>query len=120
MIYIIIAVVALAMMLGMILMSYVVGKKETPKAAVLAHGLFAVTTLILLTVYIFRDGPSPWESYLLFIMAAMGGIIMVYRDLTGKEVPHALAVAHGMIAMAGVVFLLVYAICDWSWLAGKF
>lgn len=120
MIYVIIAVAALAMMLGMTLMSYVVGGKETPKGAVIGHGLFAATTIILLIIYVFGEGPRPWESFILFVLAAMGGFVMVTRDIKGKKVPHALAVGHGMLAMIGIIFLLVYAICDWSWLTGNF
>ena len=108
MIYTSIAFFALAAILGMLLLSYVLREKETPKAAVVTHGLFAVTGLILLILYVINN-PGPVESVVLFVIAATGGIIMLARDLSGKKIPKWLGVAHGLIAVSGFIFLLVFA-----------
>jgi hypothetical protein len=108
---------SLAIILGMILLAFVMGGKETPKAVVFTHGPLAAIGLVLLIVYLFDAAPSPIESVILFVMAATGGLYMFYKDLTGKKVPRALAIGHAILAIAGFVFLLVYAICRWSWLA---
>jgi hypothetical protein len=42
-------------------------------------------------------------------MAALGGFFLVFRDLTGNPVPKAIAVVHGLLAVSGFVFLLIYA-----------
>lgn len=108
MLYTIIAVFALAAILGMTLLSYVLKSKETPKALMIFHGLFAATGLILLLYYVFGNSPGPVESAVLFVIAALGGFVMVAKDLTGKPIPKWLAVTHGLIAVAGFIMLLVF------------
>jgi peptidoglycan/LPS O-acetylase OafA/YrhL len=108
-IYIAIGFFALAALLGMYLLSFVLRGKETPKAIVFTHGPLAAIGIVLLIVYILKGGPDPWESLTLFILAALGGIYMVFRDLTGRPIPRLLAVAHGLLAVTGFVLLLVFA-----------
>jgi hypothetical protein len=108
MIYSAIAFFALAAILGMILLSYVLKGKETPKGVVFTHGPLAAIGLVLLILYTV-DNPGPVESVVLFVIAALGGIILVIRDLTKKPIPKWLAVVHGLVAVAGFIFLLVFA-----------
>ncbi len=108
MIYTSIAFFALAAILGMVLLSYIFREKGTPKAAVITHGLFAVIGLFLLIFYVVNN-PGPVESILLFVIAALGGVVMLVRDLSGKKIPKWLGVVHGLIAVCGFVFLLVFA-----------
>ena len=101
---------SLAALLGMFLISYVLQNKETPKAVVFIHGGLAGTGIILLLVYSFLRSPSPLASLILFILAAFGGFLMVFRDLTGKSVPKSLAIIHGTTAIIGFVLLLIFAL----------
>ncbi|MDO6391545.1 hypothetical protein Q4E40_15510 [Pontibacter sp. BT731] len=103
---------ALAALLGMYLLTFVLRGKETPKAIVFSHGPMAVVGLVLLIIYIARGGPNPWESLVLFVLAALGGLYMISRDLTGRPIPKALAVGHGLLAVGGFVLLLVFAFGD--------
>ena len=114
--YVIIGFFSLAILLGMVLLGFVMGSKETPKAVVFSHGPLAIIGLVLLVIYLFRGGPNPWESVILFTLAAMGGLVLAARDLSGKAVPKWLAVAHGFLAVTGFVLLLFFALLDWSWL----
>ncbi len=107
--YLIIGLFALGALIGMYLLSLVLQKKETPKAIALVHGLFVATALVLLIIYYVDHGPGLLESVILFVVAALGGIVLFMRDLTGKPLPKWLAVGHGLIAVVGFVFLLVYA-----------
>jgi hypothetical protein len=109
MIFASIAFFSLAAVLGMLLLSYVLRGKETPKGIVFTHGPLAVIGLILLIVYAFENPPGPLESIVLFVIAALGGLILVARDLLRKTIPKWLAVVHGLVAVTGFVFLLVYA-----------
>lgn len=109
MLYTIIALFALAAILGLILISYVLKGKETPKGVMIVHGLFAAVALVLLLSYVFGDKPGPVESAVLFVIAALGGFIMMARDVTGKSIPKWLAVVHGLLAVTGFVLLLVFA-----------
>lgn len=104
--YPVIALFALAAIIGMYLLALVLQRKETPKAVALIHGLFAAVALVLLIIYNSRH-PSLVESIVLFIIAALGGLVLITRDLMGKTVPKGLALVHGLIAMTGFVFLLV-------------
>src|SRR5688572_27248079 len=88
---------ALAALLGMYLLSFVLRGKETPKAIVFTHGPMAVIGVVLLLVYMAKGGPNPTESLILFVLAALGGLFMVYRDLNNKPIPKLLAVGHGLL-----------------------
>ena len=109
MIYTAIAFFALAAILGMVLLSFVLKGKETPKAVVFTHGPLAITGFILLIIYSLKQGPGPTESIVLFAIAATGGLIMVIRDLTGRTIPKWLAIFHGLLAVGGFIFLLIFA-----------
>jgi hypothetical protein len=103
-----VALFSLAALLGMFLLTFVLKGKETPKAVVFTHGPLAVAGLILLLVYTFKHSPGPIESIVLFAIAAIGGIVLVFKDLTGKSIPRWLAVVHGLLAITGFVFLLAF------------
>ena len=107
--YSIIAIFALTAILGMYLLSLVLRNKTTPKGVSFMHGLFAFTALILLSVYVFGNSPGPTSSLIVFAVAAMGGFILIYRDITGKSIPKWLAIGHGLIAVTGFALLLLFA-----------
>jgi hypothetical protein len=60
-------------------------------------------------MYIFGNSPGPVESAVLFVIAALGGFIMLARDLGNKPIPKWLAVGHGLLAVTGFILLLVFA-----------
>ncbi|RPI17841.1 MAG: hypothetical protein EHM58_07870 [Ignavibacteriae bacterium] len=109
MIYAAIAFFSLAAILGMLLLSYVLRDKETPKGIVFTHGPLAAIGIVLLIVYALGNTPSPVESIVLFIIAAAGGTILVWHDVKRKPIPKWLAVTHGLIAVTAFVFLLYFA-----------
>jgi hypothetical protein len=109
MINLIIGLFSITALLGMYLLTFVLKGKATPKAIVFTHGPLAAIALILLIVYAYREGPEPLESIVLFTLAAMGGFVLVFRDLTGRSIPKWLAVGHGLLAVTGFVFLLIFA-----------
>lgn len=98
----------LAALLGLYLLSFVLQNKNTPKGVAFIHGPLAVTGLIILLLYAFFHTPKPIVSIILFILAAFGGLILIYRDLTGQSVPKWMAIGHGLIAMAGFLFLIIF------------
>lgn len=106
--YFSIALFALGAIIGMYLLTLVLQKKETPKFVALIHGAFVVIALILLIIYNSQN-PGLIEAIVLFVVAALGGLILITRDLTGKPLPKWLAIGHGLIAVAGFIFLLVSA-----------
>ncbi|MBK5284918.1 MAG: hypothetical protein JJE25_05915 [Bacteroidia bacterium] len=108
-IYSAIAIFGMTAILGMYLLSLVLRNKQTPKGVAILHGLFAVTGLVLLIIYCFGNGPGPWVSVIVFTIAALGGFILVYKDITGRKVPKWLGIVHGLTAVAGFALLLVFA-----------
>jgi hypothetical protein len=106
--YLIISLFALGAIIGMYLLALVLQKKETPKSVAFIHGAFVAVALILLIIYNSQH-PGLMESIVLFLIAAVGGLVLITRDLTGKPIPGWLAVVHGLIAVSGFIFLLVFA-----------
>ena len=98
----------LAVVLGIYLLSLVLRSKQIPKAVAMIHGLFAAVGLILLVIYPFYYNPAPILSLILFVFAALGGITMAYKGITGKPVPAWMAMGHGTMAIIGVATLIVF------------
>lgn len=99
---------ALAAVLGLYLLTLVLANKETPKSIAMIHGFFAVIGITLLIIYPFFYSPAPITSLVLFIFAAMGGLTLIYKDLTGKPLPKWLALGHGLTAIIGFILLAVF------------
>jgi hypothetical protein len=109
--YLIIALFALGALIGMYLLALVLQKKETPKFVAFIHGAFVAAALILLILYNSQQ-PGFMESIVLFIVAAVGGLTLIIRDLKGKPLPKWLAIGHALIAVLGFIFLLVRAFTE--------
>lgn len=99
---------ALAAVLGLYLLTLILTNKETPKSVAIFHGLFAVIGVVLLICYPFFYSPSPITSLILFILAAMGGLLLIYKDLSGKPIPKWLALGHGLTAIIAFLILAVF------------
>ena len=108
MLYSIIGLFALGAVVGMYLLSFVLRSKETPKVAVVIHGLFVAVALVMLIYYNMNNGPGLSETIVIFILAAASGLVLVVRDFSKKSLPKWLAVGHGLIAVVGFLFLLAY------------
>lgn len=67
----------MAAILGIILISYVLTNKNTPKGVAFTHGPIAAIGIILLIIYAFFHHPSPLISITLFILAAFGGFLII-------------------------------------------
>ena len=107
-IYSAIAIFGMAAVLGSYLLSHVLQNKEIPKVIALIHGLFAATGLVLLIIYCLYYTPGPIESVTVFAIAGMGGLILIYIDLSGNKIPGWLAVVHGTAAVTGFILLLMF------------
>lgn len=106
---------SLAILLGLYLLSCVLKNKNTPKRLAFIHGPLAVIGLILLIVYAcYHHAASPWVSIVLFALAAMGGLMLIYRDLFGHPIPKWMAIGHGITALIGFIFLIVFTVSIYS------
>lgn len=102
----------IAALIGVYLIAQVLQNRFPPKSVAMAHGLTAAAALVLLIVFIYNTGADLIQAAALFILVALGGIIMFIRHLTGKTIPKGLAVAHGVLAILGFIFLLAYTYSD--------
>lgn len=102
---------ALAAALGSAVMVQIINDRETNKPVAYAHGAVAAIALALLIIYAISNPASyPRISLILFIVAALGGFVLFGKDLMGKPGPKALALIHGLAAVAAFVLLLIFAI----------
>jgi predicted MFS family arabinose efflux permease len=108
-IYIALTIFGLTAVFGLYLLSLVLRKKSTPKSVTIIHGVMAAIALIMIIIYAFQNSPGPWPSVVVFTLAAGGGFILNYRDITGKSIPKWLAVGHGLLALTGFGLLLAFA-----------
>ncbi len=106
--YAIIGLFAIGALVGLYLLALVLQNKETPKLVTLIHGTFVATALIMLIYYTMNTAPRPVEAVVLFILAAIGGVVVFYKDISRQPIPKWLAVGHGLIAITGFIFLLMY------------
>lgn len=99
----------LAAMLGMILISYILRNKSTPKGLAFIHGPIAAIGIVLLIIYsVMHYERAPVVSVLLFVIAAILGFLLIFRDITGKSIPKSLAIFHALFALAGFGFLILF------------
>ncbi|MBS1614518.1 MAG: hypothetical protein JST06_00180 [Bacteroidetes bacterium] len=110
MLYLIIALFALAAALGIINLKHWMSAAKPPRKFVYLHGAFAATALVLLIVHaLSSEGAAVRTSLIFFIIAALAGFYLFARDLKNKIGPGSLAMVHGLVAVIGFVLLLFVA-----------
>ena len=101
---------AVAAVFGVINLVRILAADRAPRATVYIHGAFAAVSLVLLIIYsIINSQAAPIVAVILFIIAALGGFTLFGIDVATKKPPAWLAFVHGIVALAGFVFLLVFA-----------
>ena len=105
-IYSAIVIFGMTAIFGMYRLSLILRNKTTPKGLTIIHGVMAAAALVILLIYSYGPSPGPWPSIIVFALAAIGGFILNYRDITGKKIPKWLGIAHGLLAVAGFILLL--------------
>lgn len=108
MLHFIILCFVLAASMGLYLLVYVLKNKNTPKGVAFVHGPLAAIALILLIIYGFFSSAMPIASIIFFILAAFGGLVVIFRDLTGKSIPKWLVLGHGTLAVVGLFCLIFF------------
>ena len=84
------------------------GRTAPPTALAILHGLFAASALVvlLLAVVNIGTGGAAGIALGLFVLAALGGFVLLSFHLRGKALPGGLIVGHGVLAVAGFLMLL--------------
>lgn len=111
MLYVAIILFLIAASFGLYMLSRWLANQATfPKAIVLSHGTAAAVGLILLIIFAVRSpGSYPLAAIVLFIIAALGGAYMAYRDWIQKKQPVIpLAFVHALLAVSALIALLIF------------
>jgi hypothetical protein len=109
MLYISIALFAIAAVFGIIIASAILRNQPTPKPIVFLHGLLGASALVIVIMYVMQHpDQNPIVSLVLLIIAALGGFVLFARDMTKKAGPMALVIVHALVAVAGVLGLILF------------
>ena len=101
----------LAAIFGLVLITKVFQNSPRPIGAIIAHGLIAAAGLVLVFICVLRNyEKSPVASFILFLVAALGGFIMFGRDMSKKPIPKGLALIHAGAAAVGLLLLILFVI----------
>ncbi len=100
-----------AAILGLTVAVALFQKKETSKPVALTHGIIAAAGLVLLIII---AAQSPVRlltiAIALFVVAALGGVVLLANDLRKKPGPLALVPVHAVVAAVALVLVLVVAL----------
>ena len=111
MLWLTIALFALAAVIGIIILKNWLTSANTSRTVIYLHGIFAAAGLIILIYYYINNPENNLKtSLILFAIAAAGGFFMFFRDLKGIMSPVWLAIVHALLAVSGFVFLLLLAL----------
>ena len=96
-------------LIGLFLLVMILRDRKTSKLMALIHGALGLVGIGMLIVYsMFYTGLV--VSIVILAIAATGGIIVFYKDVSNEPLPKWLVITHGVVAVAGVVTLIVFAI----------
>lgn len=104
-----VAIFVLAALGGMLLSMSILRGRLPPNAVVMLHGAAGVVGIVLLILVMGETGfagPVAWALGL-FIVAALGGLAMVFQHRQGKLPGKGMVAGHALIAVAGLIALLV-------------
>lgn len=108
-IYFAIVCFALSAVLGLTILIRWLQSRSASKGVIYSHGLAAAAGLVALIVFAAANPDNfPTASLILFVLAAVVGFYMFFRDLAKKMSPTGLAVAHGLVAVVAFVALLFF------------
>lgn len=97
----------LAILIGLAMFLHVIQDKPVPRILPFIHGPFALAGIILLLISSMNSTPLITIA-VVFILAALGGLTLFYKDMTGKPIPKMFAVGHGFLAFSAFLFLVIY------------
>jgi hypothetical protein len=101
---------AVAAVLGIVLASSHLKGKFPPIAFALVHGILAASGLVILILSVVRAAEAGMGTYSLvfFVIAALGGFVLVSYHLRKRALPVGLIIVHGLMAVVGFVLLLLW------------
>lgn len=100
---------ALAAIVGVAMVARVLRKQPLVWGPAILHGVSAAVALVLVLVAFLGGRAGLGLPLALFVVAALGGFVLLSFHLRQKPHPVPLAIVHGVIAATGFVLLLLAA-----------
>jgi len=95
---------------GLVMATQRIKGSDRPSLGIaLVHGAAAASGLIVLLVAVISPAAPPLARTALvaFLVAALGGFFLIARHLQKRALPIPVMLAHGLVAVAGFIILLV-------------
>lgn len=109
MLYVSIIAFALAAVFGLTILLKWAGNSDAPRLVVYSHGLLAATGLVLLLIAALNNKDhAPVVSIVLFLIAALAGFYMFFKDVVKKKRSLMIGIVHAVVAVTGFVLLLLF------------
>ena len=105
-----VVLIGLAVLLGLYLISFVLKSKIPPKGIAILHGSLAVLGIVVLLIYALTttEHHKHWDSLIIFLLAAAGGVYLFSKDIRHLKIPKWVAVVHGSIGLFGLGWILYH------------
>ncbi|MFP4469307.1 MAG: hypothetical protein ACLFPE_01410 [Bacteroidales bacterium] len=102
--------IGLGVIVGGVMAYFGLQKNPIPKGLAILHGALVGTGIILLLIYAITTGShhKHWDSIIIFLIAATGGVYLLMKDLTSNKPPIAVMIVHALIGLGGIVWLTVH------------
>lgn len=97
----------LAALGGIVMLVRLLRRRELPWPLAIAHGVLAAIALILVLIAFLQGKANLATPLVLFVIAALGGFVLLSFHLRKRVHPLWLAVIHGLVAVTGFIFLLL-------------
>ncbi len=102
--------IGIGVIIGAIMASYGFQKKHIPKGLAIGHGVFVGLGLLLLLIYALttHSHHKHWDSIIIFLIAASGGIYLFMQDLKKHYFKLWILLAHASIGMFGIIWITIH------------
>lgn len=100
-------VFAMSSLLCFYLLSIMLHNKRHPILLPIIHGGIVVLALSMVIRYATNTGPANTEGLVLFLLAAFGGVLLIYKDIHEQQAPRWLVISHSLISTLGMLFLVL-------------
>ncbi len=107
--YTIIALFAVAAVVGLTMLFKILKGENPPRMSAIIHGALAAIALVLLILEFIDGGTELGAALIVLVIAALGGFFLFFKDLGGKQIPKSVALIHASAAVIGVL-LLIFAV----------
>lgn len=99
----------LAALGGLFLLQSHLRTDDAPLGVAAVHGLLGAAGLVVLIVTVLQGsaGSLLWGAFALFVVAALGGFVLIAKHLQGESLSAGLMYTHGGAAVIAFVLLLV-------------